>query len=318
MKYFFLTLLLMTAPVSAKKLYKYQDEQGLWHFTDKKPVAGQRFESRQMKAEPKRHVWLEKSGAEGRPEFSIRNTYYGPIEVEVRFSERRNVSSEPELPSRFVVAPGVSPNVLKIAGVSQFESWHFTLEYSYTIGSPAAEHRSDALYLPPVAPGERFRITQAFGGRFSHHDEQNRYAVDIDMPLDTPVYAARDGVVMDVEDDYYKNGTRQAYKSRANSIRVLHEDGSMAVYAHLALEKAQVYPGLTVEAGQLIGYSGNTGFSTGPHLHFAVQLNRGMKLSSVPFRFADGRGGTFEPQAGMWLTGLAVDSSRKRLLRAAR
>ena len=121
------------------------------------------------------------------------------------------------------------------------------------------------------------------------------------MPVDTPIHAARSGVVMEVNNDYYKNGTKKAYKSRANSIRILHDDGSMAIYAHLALEKAQVYPGLKVSTGQLIGYSGNTGFSTGPHLHFAVQLNKGMELVSIPFNFIGTDGFANEPVEGNWL-----------------
>lgn len=311
MKYLFIILLSMAMSVPAKKLYKYQDTQGLWHYTDQKPAEGQEYESRQLKAEPKRHVWLEKSGIGDRSVFHFRNTYHGPIEVEVRFVEQRNARADPELPHRFVVDRGVSDNLFYVTGANRFAPWRFTLEYRYTIGSPTAVHRADTVYLPPLAAGDRFRVTQAFGGHFSHQDGQNYYAVDIDMPLDSPVHAARSGIVMDVEDDYYKNGTEQAYKTRANSVRILHQDGSMAVYAHLALEKAKVYPGLQVEAGQLIGYSGNTGFSTGPHLHFAVQVNQGMKLSSVPFKFSDGRGGAFEPKVGMWLSGLAVQLSRK-------
>ena len=78
---------------------------------------------------------------------------------------------------------------------------------------------------------------------------------------------------------------------RANHVRILHDDGSMAVYAHLQPESVVVRAGARVRAGQQIGSSGNTGFSTGPHLHFAVQLNRGMRLESVPFRI-EGPAGT--------------------------
>ncbi|MGZ8097407.1 MAG: M23 family metallopeptidase, partial [Methylosarcina sp.] len=85
---------------------------------------------------------------------------------------------------------------------------------------------------------------------------------------------------------------------------ILHDDGSMAVYAHMELEKAQVQPGEAVAVGQLLGYSGNTGYSTGPHLHFAVQYNQGMKLISVPFTFRTPLGQAEEPTAGAWLTGL--------------
>jgi len=74
----------------------------------------------------------------------------------------------------------------------------------------------------------------------------------------------------------------------ANLIRVLHDDGTMAVYAHLQRDGAVVAPEQRVRTGQHIGWSGNTGFSTGPHLHFAVQVNRGMRLVSLPFRMEEG------------------------------
>ena len=52
----------------------------------------------------------------------------------------------------------------------------------------------------------------------------------------------------------------------------------------LAEAGAQVRPGQRVQAGERIGLSGNTGYSTAPHLHFAVQVNRGMQLEAIPFR----------------------------------
>ena len=60
----------------------------------------------------------------------------------------------------------------------------------------------------------------------------------------------------------------------------------MAVYAHLQAGGVLVAPGRQVRTGDLIGLSGNSGYSTGPHLHFAVQANRGMRLESLPFRMS--------------------------------
>ena len=54
----------------------------------------------------------------------------------------------------------------------------------------------------------------------------------------------------------------------------MHSDGTFGNYAHLKYRGAAVKKGDFVEKGQLIGYSGNTGFSSGPHLHFSVLINR--------------------------------------------
>lgn len=301
----FLLLSLCSFTATGKKLYKFQDEQGIWHFTDKPPVAEQKLEVRQLKAAPKQRVWLLQSGEQQHPRFYIRNDYAGPVEVEIDFSERDNVLVTPGLPKRFVIEPGQSDTLFSVNAINEFKPWRFALKYRYIIGSPLAHYHPTSGYFPPIAHKTTFQISQAFGGSFSHTDEQNKYAVDIVMPIDTPVYAARSGVVMDVDDDFYKSGTNKAYSTEANSIRILHDDGAMTVYAHLGLEKAQVYPGLAVAAGQLIGYSGNTGFSSGPHLHFAVQINKGMELVSVPFTFVNQQGQAEEPTANAWLKGIA-------------
>lgn len=303
MKLFLILLIFSFIPHQswAKKLYKYKDEQNRWYYSDKPPNTKQKVEVRQLKAAPKRHVWLEKTGEKRKPEYFAINNFYGPVEVEVAFTEKNNVYSKPDLPQRFTVLPGKSKTLFQMGAINEYSSWQFSIQYRYTIGNPLVNYESSATYLPPFAKNSKFFISQAFNGYFSHTDKQNQYAVDIVMPIDTPVHAARSGVVIEVDNDYFNSGTNKAYKSRANSIRIIHADGSMAIYAHLALEKAQVYPGLKVSAGQLIGYSGNTGFSSGPHLHFAVQINQGMELVSVPFKFIRFNGNAMEPVEKTWL-----------------
>ena len=291
---------LFSQQLLAKKLYKYKDQQGHWHYSDKPPETKQEVEVRQMKAGRKRYIWLEKTGDKHHPRYFAINNYHGPVEIEAVLKKANNAQTKPALPKQFIVEPGQSEALFEVGAINEYRSWGYSLQYRYNIGSPLAVHDQQAVYLPPFAMHSQFQITQSFGGQFSHTGEQSQYAVDIAMPVDTPVHAARSGVVIEVNNDFFKNGLTQAYKSRANSVRILHEDGSMAIYAHLALEKAEVYPGMQVSAGQLIGYSGNTGYSTGPHLHFAVQLNQGMKLVSVPFKFSSA-GDVSEPIAGKWL-----------------
>ena len=156
-------------------------------------------------------------------------------------------------------------------------------------GDPTARPRDVLYQLPFDAP--RVAVSQAPQGRFSHEDAENRDAIDFALPEGTPVLAARAGTVMQVQAGYRDGGQDPARDlSRANVIRILHEDGSMAVYAHLQANGARVRPGQLVQAGQRIGRSGNTGYSTAPHLHFAVQVNAGMRLRSIPVRITTPQG----------------------------
>jgi murein DD-endopeptidase MepM/ murein hydrolase activator NlpD len=293
----------------AKTLYKYQDAQGNWHYTDKPPDAGDKLEVRQLvetrhlTPTKQQRVRLEKTGDDQSQDFFVINGYPGPVEMEINWSKQVNVQSQPDLPQRFVVATGQSPTLFKVSLTGSGQSGSYALQQRYVLGPPQTHYASSVLYVPPLPPNSQFQITQGFGGTFSHMDAQNRYAVDIAMPVDTGVYAARGGVVLEVEEDYFKNGVEQSLAAKANSVRILHDDGSMAVYAHLALEKVVVRPGEKVKVGQLIAYSGNTGLSTGPHLHFAVQINSGMALEATPFKFADVSNQPITVQEGMWLHG---------------
>ena len=159
----------------------------------------------------------------------------------------------------------------------------FELQMESLPGDPTARPRN-VDYLLPLQQAH-FRIDQGYGGQFSRRDEQNRYAVDFTADIGTPVLAARDGVVMQVESDFDKAGLNlERYGGRANFVRILHDDGTMGLYAHLQPEGVLVRTGQRIRTGQKIGLSGNTGFTSGPHLHFAVQVNRGMSLVALPFR----------------------------------
>ena len=164
----------------------------------------------------------------------------------------------------------------------------------------------------PFTGGE-FVISQAFFGVHSHKGHpESEYAVDIAMPRNTPIVAVRDGIVMDTENDFSRSGWDMQYADEANIVRVLHDDKTMALYAHLEPDTIAVSPGERVEQGQTLGFSGNTGFSSGPHLHFAVQANYGLKLQSLPIRF---EGYPKEPQVGQILvsdTPVSANSSANK------
>ena len=85
-------------------------------------------------------------------------------------------------------------------------------------------------------------------------------------------------------------------------MRILHDDGTYAIYAHLNTNSIRVKPGDKVRRGQYIADSGNTGFSSGPHLHFAVVRNVGMEIQSLPVIFAGQNEATVLPTYGSILT----------------
>ncbi|MEL6373579.1 MAG: M23 family metallopeptidase [Pseudomonadota bacterium] len=147
--------------------------------------------------------------------------------------------------------------------------WSYHYRFHWTMGHFDAEHDDKVTYSLPYRDSSRARVTQSCNGDFSHRGKRN-YAVDFAMRIGTPVYAARAGTVASVREDSDENGTDRSFARKDNNIVIEHDDRTHATYAHLRRGGVVVRPGQRVQRGQLIGYSGNTGWSTGPHLHFEV------------------------------------------------
>lgn len=288
-------------PVLAKKLYKYQDATGAWTFTDKPPAADIPAEVRPLpSSELPARISVRNRGTPEAPVFVVINDYYGPVEVEINGEGLENMRAEPPLPVRLVVPARAEMTAVTLKPTGMH--WRYGYRIRAMLGDPAASHRPEQLYAPPFGSGQRFPIGQAFDGSFSHQRPESRYAVDITLPLGTPIRAARSGVIMETVDDFFDGGTDPKYQTRANAVRILHDDGTMAIYAHLQPDSIRVALGQRVERGTWLADSGNTGLSTGPHLHFAIQRNMGMELISVPFEFDGANGQGITPVAGMLLT----------------
>jgi murein DD-endopeptidase MepM/ murein hydrolase activator NlpD len=134
-------------------------------------------------------------------------------------------------------------------------------------------------------------VTQGYHGSYSHKGS-NEYAIDWQMPEGTPVFAARGGLVVKVKDDSNTGGSSMKYDPFNNYVLIRHNDGTLGHYCHLKKNGVTVKPGEMVKAGQLIAHSGNTGFSSGAHLHFSVfKTKDGRERISLPVKFqtADGK-----------------------------
>jgi murein DD-endopeptidase MepM/ murein hydrolase activator NlpD len=132
-------------------------------------------------------------------------------------------------------------------------------------------------------------LSQGIRGRT--HQGRMEYAYDLAADIGTPIYAMRPGRVMSVQDKYPDTGGGKENIAKFNYVWLEHEGGYRSVYVHLQqgfVSATSIKAGDWVEAGQLIGYSGNSGWSTGPHLHLEVQRpgNSRTFTKTAPFAIA--------------------------------
>ena len=180
----------------------------------------------------------------------------------------------------------------------QGAGWSYTFRFDWSRGDITAVHDDGHVYALPFAAGRGYRVTQGCEANFTHKGPQ-RFATDFDMPIGTPVHAARAGRVVFVRQSSIRGGPTEDYRSDANSIVIEHADRTLARYYHLKAGGARVRVGQTVRAGQMIGLSGNTGMSTLPHLHFDVIKGAvGTESQTVPVTFRAARGPVVCPSRG--------------------
>lgn len=288
-----LFIVFQSMPIHAD-IYKYQDQHGKWHFSDKKPISSNRsFESltHKTKAIKKNLPYLETKRANGKIHYIAHNPLLVVVQCFLIDKETNNkISME-------VLKPESSETLFK----QQNSHLKREVYFSYVIGDPKTKPAITTI-LPPFTDYKPMRISQSFNGEFSHNRRDNRYAVDISMPVGTKITAVKEGLVIHTKDDYAHSGVSSPFFfDKANMINILHNDGSYAIYAHLLLGGIEVKVGDRVQAGQLIGFSGNTGYSTGPHLHFVIRYNDNGQINSLPFKFIQPKNNSLKPTSGAWL-----------------
>ena len=275
------------ALASGGKLYKYQDENGRWVYTDRRPSAGESFEEQELSAtfEAPGVEVLRRDDDDGTV-LIARNGYFGPVHLAFQLSDHANIGAQTPLSGNLIIPARSDMELLTVTAGNPAEAVTFRYDFRYLPGDPGARHQPARPYRLPYALAKSFPVSQAPPDAITHNDPSSRHAIDFVMPVGTAVYAAREGRVLDVASHFFKSGTDMDMDGpRANVVRVLHADGTMAVYAHLNWNSIRVVPGQEISRGEYLADSGNTGFSTGPHLHFVVQRNRGGQLVSVPLKF---------------------------------
>ena len=136
---------------------------------------------------------------------------------------------------------------------------------------------SSPVYQLPFEKGKKYFLIQAYNSGFSH---KNELSLDFRVKKGSAICAARAGRVIEIKQDSEVGGLKESYLSQGNHVIILHEDSSKAFYWHLAPNGVLIQLGDTVTAGQVIGLSGDTGYSAFPHLHFQVVDNAGKELAT--------------------------------------
>jgi len=285
---------------TAQTAYKYRDASGQWVYADRAntPAAATGNSISLAREHEALHLAVERVETEHSTQLVGVNDCLCVVTLRVSILQS-DIAEVPEGTNYDATLEPESRKALVEVKASKGE-----LRYSWTaaLGSPKAVHSPPRPYRAPFAVGETFLISQAYPTRITHVTPDSQYAIDIAVPDGTPIYAAREGTVINVRHDSFSGAPLPVMLDQANVVQILHEDGTIAVYAHLHWDSIRVHIGQHVAAGEYIANSGNTGFTTGAHLHFAVLRNSGSAEVSVPVQFAGIGGMPVTPATSMELT----------------
>jgi len=214
-----------------------------------------------------------------------KNTNFYPVTIDLDLN-LQNMSSSKGDPIVTIIGGRSEVKLTDLKLIKKDASWSMKYNYLFYKGSIFANHNDGFAYRLPFRKGETHRLDQGYNGSFSHNGDA-RFALDFNMKEGTEIYVARQGLVVEVEDDYAQGGNDKSLIDKANYVIILHNDGTFAQYSHLKRSGIRVRIGQRVRNGDILGLSGATGYVTGPHLHFSViKAKRGGGFESLPIKFA--------------------------------
>lgn len=220
------------------------------------------------------------------------NTEFCPVSIKINFSTS-NMNIDGGNNTIYVVDALKKKQLLTTLKVSKKgKSYKFSYKYWTNYGNHNdSTYDENYVYNLPFKTSNKFNVYQGYNGTFSH---QNENALDFTMPVGTEFTAIRKGIVIKVIDKNNKNCGKERCKKYNNLILIYHPDGTFAEYAHLKQNGSKVKVGEKVSKGQVIGYSGNVGWSTGPHLHLVVFKQKLKERQTLKTKFKTGNGDKVE------------------------
>ncbi|MEQ9187298.1 MAG: M23 family metallopeptidase [Cryomorphaceae bacterium] len=147
----------------------------------------------------------------------------------------------------------------------------------YSLAKQKEEMLASIPAIQPISNKDLTRLASGFGMRIDPHYKTPAFheGMDFTAPTGTPIYATGNGTIIRAD--------RKA-RGYGNHVRVDHGFGYVTLYAHMS--EIAVKPGQEVLRGEIIGYVGNTGKSSGPHLHYEVHKND-RPVNPINFYFSD-------------------------------
>jgi len=207
--------------------------------------------------------------AKGEMVFEAENLNPYLVTLSLDFEKLTNLKANHALPLYVELSGHTKKVILTLSPIVESSLTDYLSSYGWVKGSAFAQHDDSYIYRLPFATGTNVRVSQGYNGGLSHKG-LSAYAIDFSLPIGTPVYAAREGEVVGVDVSNNLGGGNPVYRPYMNYVNIRHSDGTLGNYYHLKFGGSAVKIGDTVKKGQLIAYSGNTGYTTAPHLHFSV------------------------------------------------
>ena len=238
MKFLFTSLSVFALVLSAsegwgKKYYKHVDDQGIVHYSDKKPKDVDDFESWQVRAEDSQYeVKVVNRGTKRMPIFYAVNAYHGPVEVRLSFGQVNNVYSEPPWPARYVVPANSDLYLATVKPINEQRSWSMRYRIDSALGDPSAKHDEGFAYALPFVGNKNYFVSQGISSRIidtygklkdePFYKQRGLDILDQMKAEDNKITRIYRGLGMEQKSAYHSQAALQLYKAYCSSKKCLN------------------------------------------------------------------------------------------------
>lgn len=217
------------------------------------------------------------------------NQEYCPVSAKMKLNINNLVSDKGN--EFIIVVPAKTSNyfLVDLKKDNPLNSYSYAYDVASTFGDVTlTNYDTNLAYNLPYQKNEEYKVQQGYFGKYTH---QNDRALDFEMPIGTMVSAARSGIIITQIEHNTKHCANSSCLGYNNYIEILHSDGTIANYSHLKFKSCKFKLGDFVKAGDVIAESGETGYTSGPHLHFLVYLPSfdHKKTIATMFKINDGK-----------------------------